>query len=291
MNRSPTLLLTLLLAGAALAGCTGGDEGAPTPTPDVTPTVATPTPTLTTPTPATPTPPVNETPALGNDTYALATAGIPAQAEVGKPFNYTLYVNGTFEATSNHIGAHFRNTTEGALSASAMGACSHIGTNETLPGEFNLTCTLDTPGTHYVYGHVRITENGETYNYWAEPRAVKVRNYTINLTGVPSTAQASSQNFTFTMAIQGTENVTSDHIGAHFWNATTSAPTAANAAGACSHVAGAAIDTFTVTCQIAHAGVTPGTYYLRGHLRITEGGSQVNFWSSEHEVTVLGSLL
>lgn len=296
MNRPLTLLLTLLLSGVALAGCTTGDDADADPTPTTTvtdPTPATPTvtPTATTPTPVTPTPDVNETPTLGADSYTLETVGIPAQIEQGKAFNYTLHVNGTLQSMSNHVGAHFRNTREGTVDAANMtGACPHPSGNWTLGGTFNLTCTFDAPGTYYVYGHARVSEANETFNYWSEPAQVKVRNFTINLTGVPSTPQVAGQNFTFTMTIAGSENTTSNHIGAHFWNATQAAPSAATA-GACSHSEGATLGTYTVTCDVPTGGAASSRMYVRGHLRITEGGAQTNFWSAEHEVTVLGNLL
>lgn len=298
-----TTLLTLLLGlSLALAGCTGGDDGdapatsTPVSTPPATSTPVATTPVNATPTPTTP-PPANgtdnETAGLANDSYTLAAIGIPAQVEAGKKFNFTLFVNGTLSRTSDHIGAHYADNITVSPPGAGRRDCEHP--TGAVPGVYLVNCTITTPGTWHVFGHLRLAENGTTYNYWAAPQAVKVRAYNLTLVGFPTAPQVSNQSFTFTLNVNGTENVTSDHIGAHVFNASTATPTVsgqvAAAVGSCTHANGATAGNHTVTCTITHAGATPGTYYVRGHLRITEGGVQTNFWSAEHTVTVLGSVI
>lgn len=100
MAKSQTLLLTVLLASAALAGCTGGNDTDPTPgggttsptaggvTPSTTPSS---TPGVPTPPVSIPTPPVSGT----NDPYGLTTGG----------------ATGVYYAIGNGIANAVRNTT------------------------------------------------------------------------------------------------------------------------------------------------------------------------------------
>lgn len=289
MRRTFALLLTLLLAGAALAGCATpnaddeeDDEVEPTPMTMTPTTVVTPTPTPT----MTPSP--TPTPALDSSTYSLSTTGVPGQALPGEAFNFTLYANGSVNATSDHIGAHFSNNDTTNPPGAGRGDCAHQSGD--LPGTFVVDCTLASEGTWYVWGHARINDSGEIRNWWtAAPSVVKVRNYTLNATGFPTNPPASKQNFTFTLRVNGTDNATTDHLGAHFWNATQSAPTVANSAGACAHTnATGVIGTFTVTCSIENTGLTAKDFFVRGHLRISEGGSTLNWWSDEVKVSVVG---
>lgn len=286
MPRTFTLLATLLLASAALAGCAlpGGDK------PDTTTTTTTPptSTTTTTPPPTTTTPPVtNETTPLSNSSYTLATSGIPAQVLLGQRFNFTLYANGTREATSDHVGAHFADNTTTPISAATSQACEHA--SGALPGNFNVSCTISQVGTWYLYGHARGNESNTTYDWWATPVAVKVRNYTLNLTGAPTTPLTSNQTFTLLLNVTGTDNVTSDHIGAHWFNATTTAPTAASSAGACAHLNTGVIDVHRVECSIPNTGTGPKTFYVYGHVRVIEGGVTLNWWSAPVEVQVVGT--
>lgn len=300
-----TTLLTLLLGvSLVLAGCTGGDDPAPgTPT-GSTPTGSTPTtttPASTTPVNATPTTPTtpaandtgNATEGLTNASYALTAVGIPAQVEVGRAFNFTLFANGTLNRTTEHVGAHYADNVTTTPPGPGRRDCAHA--TGSVPGVWLVNCTISQPGTWHVFGHLRLVENGTTYDYWAAPQAVKVRNYTLTLAGFPTTPQVSNQSFTFTLNLTGTENVTSDHVGAHVFNASTPNPTVsaqvAPAVGVCTHGSGFTAGNHTVSCTIVHNGAAPGTYYVRGHLRITEGGVQTNFWSAEHTVTVLGSVI
>lgn len=297
-GKTITLLLSVLLAAGALAGCASNDEDDAPPTTttptQVTPTEATPatTPVVTTPTNVTPTTVVTPTvDAVTPSSFSLTAAGFPAQVEVGKKFNFTLYVNGSPARTSDHVGAHFAGNDTSPPTAPGRKDCEHP--NGAMPGVFVVNCTIQEPGTWHVFGHARLNESGELVNFWATPFAVKARAFNLTVTNMPTAPQVSKGNFTFTLTINGTENVTSDHIGAHFWNATTETPTVANSAGACAHLPGetGAVGTFTVTCSIENKETGPKDFFLRGHVRVTEGGSALNFWSTEQKVSIVGSSL
>lgn len=285
MSRTVTLVAVLVLASTALAGCTfpGGDDGNGNTT--TTTTTTTP-PTQTTPTGTTPpTQDGNTTGPLTNSSFSVATSGIPGQALPGARFNFTVYVNGTGNVSTDHVGAHFAdNATTTPLVASAMRTCEHgMGS---LPGSFNVACRIDQTGTWYVYGHARANDTGGTFDWWATPVAVKVRNYTLNLTGAPTTPVLGNQSFTLTLAINGTDNVTSDHIGAHWFNATTASPTVAGSGGACAHVNAAVVGSHAIECRVPNTGPAPKAAFVYGHLRITEGGVTLEWWSTPVEVQV-----
>ena len=281
MSRIATIL-AVLLASTALAGCTlnGGDDGNGT----TTTTTTTPTNGTTTTTTTPPTQQTNATTPLTNSSYSVATSGIPAQALPGQRFNFTVYANGTQNVTSDHIGAHYADNATTGPNATAMKACEHQ--QGTLPGTYNVACRVDQTGTWYVYGHARANDTGGTYDWWATPVAVKVRNYTLNLTGAPSTPVLGNQNFTLSLGITGSDNATSDHIGAHWFNATTATPTVAGSGGACAHLNGNVVNTHAVDCRIPNPGPAPKTVYVYGHLRIVEGGVTLEWWSPPVEVTV-----
>lgn len=290
MARSIALLLTMVLSMTALAGCTDNgsdadDDVDPTPEPTLS-TPATTTPATTTPVTSTPAP--TPSPVLDSSTYALAAAGMPSQAKPGK-LNFTLFVNGSVTHATDHVGAHYAdNDTTDPPVAPGRKDCEH-SSSATLPGVFLVNCTIADEGIWYVWGHARINDSGELRNWWvADPFIVKVRDYNVTISGVPTSATASRSNFSVTVAIAGKDNATSDHIGVHYWNATTTEPSVSNAEGACEHVAGGAVNTYTVVCSITNTGVGPQQYYLRGHLRLAEGGTVLSWWSAETPVTILG---
>ena len=287
MSKTLTLLLTLTLAATALAGCTDPDDGGdvdptPDPSPELTPTpTATPTTTPTiTPTVTPPTPP------LDSSSFTLAATGAPGQAMPGEKFNFTLFANGTNAHASDHIGAHYADSDAATLDAATMRACEHHSSG-TLPGVFVVTCAIADEGTWFVSGHARINDSGELRNWWTPaPFAVKIRDYNLTLSGVPTAPVGSGSNFTIQLQIVGTDNVTTDHLGAHFWNLTKDNPTLDTAQGACEHLNTGAVGKYTVTCNITNDGVTVKDHYLRGHLRIVEGGTTLQWWSPEVKVSI-----
>lgn len=288
-----TLLIVLLTASAALAGCAAPEaEPTPTPTPtatttpEVTPTATpTATPTVTTTPEVTPTPPV--VPTIGNDTFTLATAGMPTLAKRNDTISFTLLVNGTMNVSSNHIGAHFANNTTASPSPPGREDCAH--TTGALPGTYNVTCTMNDAGTWHVYGHAQAVDNGTTYDYWATPVAVVVRDIGLAITA-PTTPVTGGNEFEVTLNVTGAENFTSDHIGVHYWNATNANPTTANATGACAHVATGVVGVHKIKCTLSNSGIVPVEYHLRGHVSLTEGATVLHWWSNEVKVTVAASL-
>ena len=287
--RSFSFLLISVLVAAALAGCTGGDDTTSTPTPDVTepPLV---TPTTTTPPVTTPIVTPTTQPVLDSSTYSLTSVGIPTMAKPGAKFNFTLFVNGSVARNSDHLGAHFadNDTTDPPVSPGRKD-CEH-DTDADLPGVFVVNCTINDIGTWYVWGHARINDSGELRNWWpTTPAIVKVRDYNATLSGVPTNIQTSGANFSVTLtlaAIGASENVTSNHIGVHYWNATEQNPSRANAAGACEHAAGGAVGTYTIACNIVNSGVTPKEHYLRGHLLLEDATTSLSWWSQEYAVNI-----
>lgn len=280
MPRPASLLLTILLLGAALAGCADGEDAPPATSPATTTPTPTEDPVGTTPG----TPPANETTSpLDSSTYTLDAAGIPAQVKPGQRVEFVLFVNGTVVRESDHVGAHYADNDTTTPPAEGRRDCEHQAGE--LPGLFTVACTFQDVGTWYVWGHARINDSGELRNWWtAAPAVVRVRNHTLALFDVPSSA-ASGANFTFRLNVSGGENVTTDHIGAHFFN-DTNASTTATAAGDCEHVSGDAIGNHTLTCSIDLSGVTPRDFYVRGHLRVTQGDVTLSWWSGPQRVSI-----
>lgn len=295
MRRFLALALTLILSTTVLAGCTknnaeddGQDEIEPTPT-TPTPTTQEPTPTTTTPVTPTTTPTPPTTPVLDSSTYAIAVSGQPTQALPGAAFNFTMFVNGSIMHESDHVGAHISSNDTTNPPGAGRQDCEH--TIAQLPGTFLVNCTIANEGTWYVWGHARINDTGELRNWWSPtPFVVKVRNYNLTLSDAPTNPPTSKQNFTVKLNVTGVDNATSDHIDIHFWNATTTTPALATAAGNCAQVAEptGAIGVFTITCSIENTGIAGKDYYLRGHLRLTEGATTLDWWSAELKVSVLG---
>lgn len=287
--RTLPFFLAALLAAAALAGCTGGDdETDPTPTttsatpgdPFTTPTVST-TPAAT---PATTAPPTTPA-ALDPGTYALAAFGPPTQAKPNATIGFTLYVNGTLTSASEHVGAHYANNVTTSPPSAGRSDCPHQ--SGTLPGEFNVTCAFATTGTWHVFGHAQVNDSGNLLNWWAQPFTIRVRDYNLTLSGVPTTA-ADETNFSFTLqvaALGASDNATSNHIGAHYFNNTTDS-TSETAAGVCEHTAGGVVGPHTVTCNVDAGQGVARDVWVRGHVRIDEGGTILSWWSQPYKVTV-----
>lgn len=287
--RTLPLFLAALLSAAALAGCTGGDdETGPTPTttpttaddPFATPPVsatpgATPAPTTSPTTPA----------ALDSTTYALTSVGAPTQAKPNATIGFTLFVNGTLTSASEHIGAHYANNDTTSPPAAGRSDCPHQGGS--FPGEYEVSCTFPTTGTWHVFGHAQVNDSGNLLNWWAQPFALRVRDYNLTLADVPTTA-ADETNFSFTLnvaALGASDNATSDHIGAHYFNNTTDT-SSVTAAGACEHAAGGVVGPHTVTCNVDAGEGISRDVWVRGHVRINDNGTLLSWWSQPYKVTV-----
>lgn len=275
--KSIVILLAALLAATALTGCASNDDGDANdnanPTPPTNTTDETPE-TNETPEEEQPLPGVNET--VDNVTgYTLTTSGIPTIVTAGNNFTFKLNVVGPI-AESDHIGAHYANEELATPSASTMKACAH--TAGQLPGQFDVTCTLE-GGEWYVYGHLRtMGEDNHTHDYWAAPVKVVAYEYALVLENVTS----SGKNATFSLNVTGSPASNSTHAGAHYTTEPVTGTFSTSTMQACSHGDQSAPGNFTVACEFASAG----TYYVYGHYRVNSGDDVEDFWSSAVVYTV-----
>lgn len=222
---------------------------------------------------------------IDEDSFELHASGVPARALAGSPFTFQLEVEGDVEAQSDHIGGHYwtQSTPDpDADFAAQAGGCAHLSGTRDLPRTFEVTCTVPSTGTMLLRGHVRIEDREDTYNYWTEEHAVEVVDLQLRVDNATTTAEV-DQEFTFDLHIEGESEVTSDHIGAHYWNEPTDDPTAdfANQAGACQHHNGDVPGVFTVTCTWSD----PGIYHVYGHLRLGEQ-RPLDLWAAPLTVEV-----
>lgn len=271
--RTPLLLALALV----LAGCTSGDEpDAGTTTPTTTTPTASPAPTTPTPAPAVP-------------DLALVASALPAVAIAGEAFSFNLSVTGEGTWESDHVGAHY-DVNETPDPQGVYGrACDHA--TSTLPANLTVTCRILETGTYHLRGHVRLNVSGVEHHFWTEEETVTVREpvgqYVLLTSGVPIAPPVRpGSNFTFTLRIDGDAIDESDHIGGLFGRNTTDVPTVAAYPFACEHTAGPVPGEYQVTCPVP-AGVEAGQYYLRGHMRITAGEAQHDFWADEETFVVL----
>lgn len=114
--------------------------------------------------------------------------------------------------------------------------------------------------------------------------------YHMQLSGMPAGPMAPGQMFNVSVhagmgAGMGMHRMSSDHIGAHFWNQSMMDPTAGlGNATTCQHRAAEAPGEWTATCT---APMQPGTYHLRSHMRMADEDGQLHhWWSDEQTFTV-----
>lgn len=161
-----TTLLTILLIGAAFAGCadTGDGDGTGAPTPTPTPPA---TPTPATPTSATPVVPTSPTPAAnltGNVTSpGIYVTSIPAMLTAGEPATVCWHVNGTariphtalhFDTESHPDSTRFQDYDQGAVYPGNASAADPAG--YAVPGDFCANLTVPETGTLYFRAHALI---------------------------------------------------------------------------------------------------------------------------------------
>lgn len=115
------------------------------------------------------------------------------------------------------------------------------------------------------------------------PAHVDAGTYIITLEGFPVGPVAGGSNLTFRDRITGSVQAYSDHIGAHFGSNSTDAPSTTAYNMTCAHSVGNLPGVYDVTCSVPRA---PGLYHLRGHARIMQDGTPVNWWSAEQTFTV-----
>lgn len=216
---------------------------------------------------------------LDEATYELHVVGFEHD---GTTATFGLDVQGPVERETDHVGGHYwlgEVDDPTAAFEERAGNCAHVPGQSTLPGTFDVTCDLRDFGELAVYGHARVVAGEETFDYWSAAQTVTVEpendTFTLSLEDVREV----EGGVAFTLNVTGDLAGTSDHIGGHIWEASTDAPTVAGSDGACAHVAGGGSvpGTFEVTCTFD--GEAP--WHYRGHLRVTVGGAQWNYWSEE----------
>ncbi|GEM_PF-4868848 len=104
------------------------------------------------------------------------------------------------------------------------------------------------------------------------------------LTTVVPTMAAMGHAFNVTLHVAGSLQFSSDHIGAHFAATPQPAPDASKMQ-ACAHQSGSLPGDFVVSCNVTSAG----TYYLRGHARVTENNVTHEYWGPEATVQVVNA--
>ncbi len=127
------------------------------------------------------------------------------------------------------------------------------------------------------------TDDDQPATTTSTPSPPQADSYAIALSDLPVAPLEAGAQFRFNSTITGNATRASDHIGAHFGNQSSQAPSTAVYTVTCEHVAGDLPGRYQVTCT---APQEAGVYYLRGHARIMSGGAPVNWWSAEATFTV-----
>lgn len=110
---------------------------------------------------------------LATDSFRMSLAGLPATLAAGDVVEVTVQATAQsahHEHASDHIGAHFWNSTAHGSTPSAATSTSCAHTGGTLPGTYRISCTAPTaPGEYYLRAHARITESdGTACNWWGD---------------------------------------------------------------------------------------------------------------------------
>lgn len=102
-----------------------------------------------------------------DDTFTLTVEDLEA---LDDGVSFTLNVTGDLEGFSDHIGGHvWTESTDEPTAAGSDGACAHVAGGGTVPGTFEVTCTLDGGEAPWHYrGHLRVTVGDEQWDYWTE---------------------------------------------------------------------------------------------------------------------------
>lgn len=138
--RALAILTTIAFAATGLAGCLNGGDGGDT----------------------------------GGSAYTLTLTGFPATAKAGEAFTFTLKIEGGDAKSSDHIGAHYGKTSTSEPSTTVYtNTCPH--TTGSVPGTFQVTCTVPDPGTYYLRGHLRTNTSGTLENFWTTEHSVNVQ--------------------------------------------------------------------------------------------------------------------
>lgn len=105
---------------------------------------------------------------LDADTYHLTLANVPTTpVQPNSNFSFDLAVDGDDQHASDHIGAHFGNSTTATPSTTVYATtCMHQAAQ--LPGDFQVTCKAPaTAGVYFLRGHARIIQDNVTTQWWS----------------------------------------------------------------------------------------------------------------------------
>ncbi len=109
--------------------------------------------------------------------YTLSVRDVPDALNAGESFTFTMTADGAPNMASTHIGAHYWATpqTDPTGGLADARACDHLEAEAQVPGEYQVTCRMDEPGTWHIYGHVRVQEGDTKLDFWAPAETVVVR--------------------------------------------------------------------------------------------------------------------
>lgn len=235
--------------------------------------------------PTTPEPTTSTTMAAAG-TCGITLDELPGHAEVGT-HSIVVTPDCDFEWSSQHVAAHYATTSTDTPSLQHYTtACTPVS-GSYADDEILVDCAFTTQGTYYLRGHSIIMNGGQAQHYWTEEFIVKVvpaqpaptTGVDVSVWNMPSNVQA-NETFTFHLVVTSTEPRSSDHMGAHFANASSPTGSITHYAAACNHVAGNVSGEFDITCSFPE----PGTYYLRGHARFGTTGAFEHNWALETQI-------
>ncbi len=97
------------------------------------------------------------------DTFQLTATNVTTNAGVAE---FDLVISGDVTGFSDHIGGHYWSQSTDAPTASGSdGGCTHVPGGGSVPGTYHVTCDMG-EGTWTYRGHLRLTIDGEQWNYW-----------------------------------------------------------------------------------------------------------------------------
>lgn len=218
-------------------------------------------------------------PAAEDPLYDVTLEG-PAAVPVGTEAQFTMSFDGAGEATAHHMGAHMGH---GAMPPMLEGEphCTAAEDGADLPGTFHASCTFDRVGTSWVRAHAMVGGRESMSQHHMVIVFPENDTFAVTTDGLPTQVKA-GEPVAFAVRVQGPPG-NSTHFGAHFWNASQEDPTGRlGVASGCAHPAGDHNLPGTVTTSCVFPA--PGTYYVRGHMRVEIGPERYNFWAEEQVV-------
>lgn len=164
------------------------------------------------------------------------------------------------------------------LATTSLAGCAFFGGD----GETTTSTTTTTTSTPVTTtAQTTTTTSTPPVTTTPEPGTISETTFALATPGVPTQIET-GRTFNFTLFVNGSTSISSDHVGAHFGTTTSTTPSTSVYDNECVHQAGTLPGTFVVACTIK----TDGTWYLRGHARITSQNQTFNYWGPEHTVKV-----